>query len=315
MTSIVVPAELDGERADKVIAVILDIARSESRGAFDEGRVSMAGHPVKPGQRVARGDEIEVEQVVRAVGLVPDPSIPFSVVYEDGDLVVVDKPVGVVVHPPSDRAAPSLVHGLIARYPEIVGVGVDGRWGIVHRLDRDTSGLLVVARTHRAHDALTSLMRSRQVSRRYLALVFGAFDSARGTIEAPIGRDPSNPTRMAIDRAGRKSITHYRRLATWVDRDLSLVYVALETGRTHQIRVHMKAIDHPIVGDLSYGRSGGDADPGRPWLHAHRLVFDHPFSERVVDVTAELPADLVDSLARIGPPTRGSIDDIAEELP
>lgn len=315
MTSVVVPVELDGERADKVIAVLLDVARSESRGAFDAGRVSIGGHIVKPGQRVARGDEIEVDLVVSTVGIVADPSVPFSVVYEDADLVIVDKPVGVVVHPPSDRAAPSLVHGLIARYPEIVGVGVDGRWGIVHRLDRDTSGLLVVARTGRAHDALSSLMRSRRVSRRYLALVSGAFDAATGTIDAPIGRDPSNPTRMRIDRAGRKSITHYRRLATWVDRDLSLVYVALETGRTHQIRVHMQAIDHPIVGDPSYGRPGGAADPGRPWLHAHRLVFDHPFSDRSVDVTAELPADLVDSLARIGPPTTGSIDDIAEELP
>ncbi|HSJ70443.1 MAG TPA: RluA family pseudouridine synthase [Acidimicrobiia bacterium] len=315
MTSIVVPGELDGERADKVIAVLLDIARSESRGAFDEGRVSMGGHPVKPGQRLAQGDEIEVELAVRSVGIVADGSVPFSVVYEDADLVVVDKPVGVVVHPPSDRSAPSLVHGLIARYPEIVGVGVDGRWGIVHRLDRDTSGLLVVARTHRAHEALSGLMRSRRVSRRYVALVSGAFDAARGTIDAPIGRDPSNPTRMRIDRGGRKSVTHYRRLATWVDHDLSLVYVALETGRTHQIRVHMQAIDHPIVGDPSYGRTGGVGDPGRPWLHAQRLVFDHPFSDRVVDVTAELPGDLVDSLSRIGPPTSGSIDDIAEELP
>lgn len=315
MTSVVVPMELDGERADKVIAVVLDVARSESRGAFDEGRVSIAGHAVRPGQRVAGGDQIEVELAARAVDLVADPSVPFSVVYEDSDLAVVDKPVGVVVHPPSDRAAPSLVHGLIARYPEIVGVGVDGRWGIVHRLDRDTSGLLVVARTHRAHEALSELMRSRRVSRRYLSLVAGAFDAARGTIDAPIGRDPSNPTRMRIDRAGRRSITHYRRVATWADRDLSLVYVALETGRTHQIRVHMQAIDHPIVGDPSYGRPGGDADPGRPWLHAQRLVFDHPFADRVVDVTADLPADLVDSLARIGPPTSGSIDDFAEELP
>ncbi len=315
MTSIVVPSELDGERADKVVSVLLEIARSESREAFDGARVSLGGIPMRPSQRVLRGDVIEVELVGRAVGLVPDPSVPFSVVYEDGDLVVVDKPVGVVVHPPSDRAAPSLVHGLIARYPEIIGVGVDGRWGIVHRLDRDTSGLLVVARTHRAHDALSGLMRSRRVSRRYLALVAGAFDAARGTIDAPIGRDPSNPTRMRIDRAGRRSITHYRRLATWADRDLSLVYVALETGRTHQIRVHMQAIDHPIVGDPSYGRPCGVADPGRPWLHAHRLVFDHPFSAQRVDVTAELPSDLVDSLARIGAPTSGSIDDFAEEMP
>ena len=225
--------------------------------------------------------------------------------HEDDDVLVVDKPIGVVVHPTSDRSTGTLVHGLVERYPDIRGVGQEGRWGIVHRLDRDTSGLLVVARTHDAYAALTDMMRSRQVHRRYLALVDGVADATTGTIEAPIGRDPKNPTRMKLDRSGRPAVTHYRRLAEWERPQTALLSVELETGRTHQIRVHMQAIDHPIIGDRAYGKPGTLGDPGRPWLHARHLRFRHPVRDSEVDIVAPLPSDLVDSLDALGEPILG----------
>lgn len=304
-----VPAELEGERADKVLAVLLDVSRSEARRIVDAGDAALAGVPVAASHRLAAGDTLDVDWEERSSALEPDDGVPFDVIHADDEIIVIDKPADVVVHPASDRSIGTLVHGLLAAFPEIEGVGEPGRWGIVHRLDRDTSGLLVVARTPDAHEALSSMLRRRDVTRRYLSLVSGAFESATGTIDAPIGRDPGNPTRMQVRRDGRQATTHYRRLATWDRFDVTLASVTLDTGRTHQIRVHMRAIDHPIIGDRAYGRSGTVGDPGRPWLHARELAFAHPTTKEDLEFISPLPRDLGDSLVALGDPDRGRVAD------
>ena len=298
------------ERADKIIASELNVSRSVARAILDAGDATVDDRPLKPADHVAPGTVIDVVLPEEDAPIEPDMTVPFDVVLEDPDLLVIDKPIGVVVHPTSRRSEGTLVHGLLGRYPEIRGVGEEGRWGIVHRLDRDTSGLIVVARNQRAHEALTAMMRDREVTRRYLALVVGPFMNTTGTIEAPIGRDPSNPVRMRVERGGREARTHYRRLAGWSMPDATFLSVLLDTGRTHQIRVHLRAIDHPIVGDAAYGRSGTAGDPGRPWLHARQLSLTHPFDGRLIDVVSPLPADLVDSLSTLGTPDLGALTDI-----
>ena len=308
---IVVPIDCDGERADKVVAVVLEVSRTVARRAIDAEGVILDGRPIGAKEKLKAGTRLEVELREESTVLVPDETVSFEVVHEDQDLLVVDKPAGVVVHPSSPRSSGTLVHGLLDRYPSIRGVGQEGRWGIVHRLDRDTSGLLVVARTHDSYAALTDMMRQRLVTRRYLALVHGLIENTLGTIEAPIGRDPSNSMRMALDRDGRDARTHYRRLVQWSGPDLAYLSVTLDTGRTHQIRVHMQAIDHPIVGDRAYGRPGSIADPRRPWLHARQLTFTHPATGSEIDITAPLPRDLVDSLGVLGAPDGG--DDLEIE--
>jgi len=309
-TEFTVPDELNGERIDYTVAKLADVSRAVARRAIDAGEVKLHGNPPKPSDRVASGDRISVTLAREAERIVPDASVPFEVRYEDAQLVVVDKPAGVVVHAGAGTTKPTLVSGLVARFPEVEGVGQEGRWGIVHRLDRDTSGLLVVARTNDAYSALVDKIRKRDVTRRYLSVVSGAFANTTGTIDAPITRDPRNRTRMIVQQEGRPSVTHYRRLATWQATGRTLLSVTLETGRTHQIRVHMRAIDHPIIGDQAYGRSGGAGDPGRPWLHARQLAFEHPIDNTPVDILAPLPNDLSDSLKALGDPDDGEKADV-----
>lgn len=308
--TIEVPPDLAGERADRVIATCLGLSRSEARSIIDAGDAVVADLRIKASDRLAVGTTVTVIVPEIDRTLLPDHSVPFEVRYEDDHLLVVDKPIGVVVHPGSGRSSGTLANGLLARYPEIEGVGAEGRFGIVHRLDRDTSGLLVVARTHDAHRALTQMLRDHTVSRRYLALVQHCLTNTTGTIDAPIGRDTQNRTKMRVSRDGRPSLTHYRRLVSWDGLDASLLSVTLETGRTHQIRVHMRAIDHPIIGDTAYGRRGVTGDPGRPWLHARQLTFEHPDSGVLIDVISPLPTDLSDSLVALGPPDKGETLDI-----
>jgi 23S rRNA pseudouridine1911/1915/1917 synthase len=216
------------------------------------------------------------------------------VAYEDEHLLVVDKPAGLVVHPARGHARDTLVHGLLAY--DVAGGEESERPGIVHRLDRDTSGLLVVARSAEAHRRLQSLVRRRALTREYLALVVGRPRSRRGTIEAPIGRDRRDPLRHSLDTdTPRDAVTHFE-----VERLLprhALLRVTLETGRTHQIRVHLAAIDLPVAGDPVYGRAG-ELRLGRQFLHAARLAFEHPFTRKAVDVSSPLPADLVSGLER-----------------
>ena len=228
---------------------------------------------------------------------VPIPTVPIVVVYEDDDLVVVDKPAGLVVHPGAGHRDGTLVNGLLARY-DLAAVGEPARPGIVHRLDRETSGLLVVARTPAAYDGLVRALAAHEVERRYDAVVVGAPESTHGTVDAPIGRSVRNPTRMAVRTGGREARTHYE----VVDRydDTARLAVSLETGRTHQIRVHLAAIGHPVLGDPVYGRT--DPRIARPFLHAAELAFDPSrVRARRCAATRRGPSDLEQARATSGP--------------
>jgi 23S rRNA pseudouridine1911/1915/1917 synthase len=285
-----VPVFLDGERADKVVAVLGGVSRAIARQVVDEGGVRVDGEAITPRRRLSAGDTIEFE-LPDIAELLWAEDVDFDVRYEDDHLLVVDKPAGLVVHPGAGRAVATLASGLLHRYPEIRGVGDDPRWGIVHRLDKDTSGLLVVARTQPTHNALSKMIAAHQVERGYIALVDGAFDAPRGTIDAPIGPDPAKPTRRMVTPFGRPARTHYRRVQDWDNEGVSLLEVQLETGRTHQIRVHLSAIGHPVIGDRWYGKPAR-VDSPRVFLHAARLAFDHPVTGDRVEVESPLPADL-----------------------
>ena len=305
---VVVPDDLDGARADRAIAVLCEVSRSVARKTIDAGAATRAETPLRPADPVSAGDELTVSVAAEAAELAPDDRVSFAVAYEDDAVLVVDKPAALIVHPGAGTASGTLANGLLARYPWAAELGPDRRWGIVHRLDRDTSGLLIVATNPESYAALQQALRDRTVTRRYLALATGRFDSTTGTIEAPIGRDPANPTRMAVTGAGRPARTHYRVLARWEDPPLTLLSIELETGRTHQSRVHLQAIEHPIVGDAVYRATVAvEADPGRTWLHATELLFPHPSGSGDVSVASALPADLAASLERLGPPSSGSV--------
>lgn len=303
--NVTVPPTLDGERADKVVAELLELSRTKARRLIDEGLVTFGGDPVEAKQRLPQGATLHVVGTIEEASLQPEEA-PFRVVYEDAHLAVVDKPAGLVVHPGAGSPGVTLAAGLLHRYPQVEGVGEPDRWGIVHRLDRDTSGLLVVAFDQETLRSLQEALRRRAIHRSYLALVNGGFEAPLGTVDAPIGRDARRPTRRAVDLSGRPARTHYRRLAGWADPQVSLLDVRLETGRTHQIRVHLASIGHPIVGDRTYGTAGPDGvDPGRVWLHAAKLRFVHPKTGQTLELEAPLPADLTASLRRLGSPNTG----------
>ena len=242
--------------------------------------------------RLEGGEEVEVEVPPQPARVIEPEDVEFSVAYEDEHLVVVDKPAGVVVHPGAGNAQGTLVHGLAGRSAG----GDQERPGIVHRLDRDTSGLLVVARTEEAYQRLRELVAARALERRYVALVRGRPRSWRGRIDAPIGRDRDEPTRQSLDTdTPREAVTHFEVAELLGGR--ALLNVKLETGRTHQIRVHLAAIDLPVVGDPVYGVP--DQALGRQFLHANRLAFDHPITDERVDVESPLPDDLASFLRRV----------------
>ena len=303
-----IPADLAGTRADRAVAVLCGVSRRAARSTIDSGGVMRGGLALAGSSKVAEGDILHVGLVEEQETMIPEASVQFAVAFEDDDVIVVDKPSGVVVHPGAGRAGGTLANGLLSKYPEIAELGPEYRWGIVHRIDRDTSGLLIVGKNATAFDHLQAALKRRDIKREYRALVAGRFASATGTIDAPVGRDPAEPTRMAVVEMGRPARTHYQRLAAWEDADVSLASVALETGRTHQIRVHMRSIGHPVVGDPVYGRKRPmPGDPGRTWLHAASLTFEHPSGSGPMTVRSDLPADLSASLAGLGAPTRGAV--------
>jgi 23S rRNA pseudouridine1911/1915/1917 synthase len=248
-----IPAALAGERLDRVVALITGLSRREATTLVTGGDVLVNGSPTASrAARLDEGDEVAVRWDP-AIGHEPpaaDATVVVPVVHEDDQVIVVDKPPGLVVHPGAGRAGGTLVNGLLSRYPEVAGVGEAFRPGIVHRLDRETSGLLVVARTPDAHRSLTAQLADRSVRRQYLALVWGDMAVETGTVDAPVGRSAREPTRMAVTERGRPAVTHYRVLERFRDPvTATLVSCRLETGRTHQIRVHLQAIGHPVVGD------------------------------------------------------------------
>lgn len=289
-----VPAEYDGERTDLVLARLGGMSREAARTMILAGSVTCDGQVVpSPRTAISTGSVIEFVPATGAAPLQPE-EVPFDVVYEDVHVAVVSKPAGVVTHPGAGETGATLAAGILYRWPSVRGVGGDNRWGIVHRLDRDTSGLLAVALTADAERGLRAAIKARRVSREYLALVHGVPATPTGTIDAPIGRDPTRPTRMRIDSSGRGAVTHYRVEESFVG--MTLLRVTLETGRTHQIRVHLAAIDLPIAGDRVYGKAAGSP---RVFLHAARLVFEHPVTHVRIEAMSPLPPDLEAALAAI----------------
>jgi 23S rRNA pseudouridine1911/1915/1917 synthase len=286
-----VPPERAGERLDALLADRLG-SRSRAARLIEDGRVRVGGEVRPKRHRVQEGDVIEIDEP-------PEPAapehvdVPFAVAYEDEHLLVVDKPAGVVVHPARGHPSGTLAQALSGR---VAGGDDEWRAGIVHRLDRDTSGLMVVAKSEEAHRRLKAMIQRREVTREYLALVLGRPPARTGTIDAPIGRDRRHRTRVSTDTdEPREAVTHFE-----IERALpeaTLLRVRLETGRTHQIRAHLQAIGHPVAGDPEYGGEGAFGLE-RQFLHAARLAFEHPFTEKPVDVATPLPTDLAISLGR-----------------
>ncbi|MCY4665304.1 MAG: RluA family pseudouridine synthase [Acidimicrobiaceae bacterium] len=293
----VVGTALDGLRLDRAVALVADVSRSVAARLVAEGGVRLDGAVVTSGaRRVAAGESLAVNIESRGDPVPsPDADVAFTPVFEDPDVIVVDKPAGLVVHPGAGHDRATLVNGLLARYPEISDVGDPYRPGIVHRLDRGTSGLLVVARTQRAYRSLVEQMRSHEPERLYSALVWGHPEASSGLVDAPVGRSSRNPMRMTVTERGRPARTRYtveRRYAE--PAEVALLTCRLETGRTHQIRVHLQAINHPVVGDPTYGagRGGNALGLSRPFLHARYLAFSHPVSGETVRTESPLPPEL-----------------------
>jgi 23S rRNA pseudouridine1911/1915/1917 synthase len=293
----VVPAALGGQRLDRVVALVTGRSRTEAAALVDGGSVVLGGRPVTTrSHRVADGDVLEVDAPLDAGAgeLVADPDVVAPVVHVDDDLIVVDKPAGLVVHPGAGQATGTLVHGLLARFPEIRTVGQADRPGVVHRLDKGTSGLMLVARSPAAYDALVAMLAAHDVERRYRALVLGAFDAPTGVVDAPIGRSGRDRTRMVVTLAGKPARTRYEVAASFAEPiGLTELRCTLETGRTHQIRVHFASIGHAVLGDARYGGDRPALPMGRPWLHAEHLALDHPVTGAPLAFDSPLPAELV----------------------
>jgi 23S rRNA pseudouridine1911/1915/1917 synthase len=297
---LVVPAALDGERLDRAVALLTGWSRNAVQELVDGDLVLVAGKRAAKSRRLVAGEVVELLAMPEApVSPGPEP-VPVAVRHVDDDVIVVSKPAGLVVHPGAGHPHGTLVHGLLARFPEIAGVGDPSRPGIVHRLDRDTSGLIVVARSERAYHSLVGALSAREVDRWYLALVHGEPDPPRGIVDAPIGRSNRRRTRMAVREGGRDARTVYEVRGTSSSADVALLDCRLETGRTHQIRVHLAAIGHPVVGDAAYGGARENVRLERAFLHAHSLGFRHPGSGEALRFDEPLPGELQAVLDRLG---------------
>jgi 23S rRNA pseudouridine1911/1915/1917 synthase len=284
MTRVATPAA----RLDQYLAERLPgLSRSQVQRLISEGHVRLNGVPARPGARLWPGDEVAWQvPPPAATTIVPEP-MDLKVVYEDQDVLVIDKPAGLVVHPGAGHQTGTLVHGLLARGPQWSAIGGVERPGIVHRLDKDTSGLLVIARNDAAHRALAAQLQDRSLHRRYRAIVVGEVPDAAARIDAPIGRDPRHRQRMAVLATGKEAITEFHRLG--LVQGHALLDVSLLTGRTHQVRVHLAYIQHPVLGDAVYGRPS--ALIGRPALHAAEIAFRHPRMGELVSWTSAPPPD------------------------
>ncbi|MEI7548366.1 MAG: RluA family pseudouridine synthase [Actinomycetota bacterium] len=291
-----IPGALAGERLDRIVSLVTECSRSDAAALVVAGGVQLDGVRQASGKlRVKEGQVVLVDEAMLPAPAVPQPdaSVVFTVVYEDDQIIVIDKPAGLVVHPGAGNPDKTLVNGLLARYPEIAEVGEAHRPGIVHRLDVGTSGLLVVARTQRAYHSLVNALATRDVGRVYRALVWGHLENPVGVIDAPIGRDHRDPMRMSVVVDGKPARTRYRVLASYrTPADISVLECRLETGRTHQIRVHLSAIGHPVVGDGQYGGIRVALPTPRPFLHAIGLELVHPVTGESLTFQSVVPADL-----------------------
>ena len=298
-----IPAALAGERADRVVALLTGVTRARATELIAGGGVAVDGVVISKGSiRLDEGSTIDVRVEPVTLDVVEaDPTVDVRVVHEDDDVLVVDKPAGLVVHPGAGNRTGTLVQGLLARYPELAAVGDPARPGIVHRIDKDTSGLMLVARSPLGYAGLSKQIGAHRVVRRYLALVWGHLGAPRGLIDAPIGRSQRSPTRMAVSASGREARTAYEVVGAFDDpADVSLVRCTLDTGRTHQIRVHLQTIGHPVVGDRRYG---GHRAPfvslPRFFLHAEHVAFEHPVTGAALAFDAPLPPELDDVVSQL----------------
>ncbi|HEY6813291.1 MAG TPA: RluA family pseudouridine synthase [Propionibacteriaceae bacterium] len=296
---LLVPEGLNGERVDAAVARMLGLSRSRVVELIGEGHVLLDGAAISKSDRVNVGSmlEVELDDQPRVASVRPEQVEGVDIVYDDDDIVVIDKPVGVAAHPSLGWSGPDVLSHLAGAGFRISTSGVPERRGIVQRLDVGTSGLMVVAKSERAYTILKRAFRSRSVDKVYHALVQGHPDPFTGTIEAPIGRHPGADYKMAVMERGRHSVTHYSTLEAFVA--ATLLEINLETGRTHQIRVHMAAIRHPCVGDLMYGADpvlAGKLGLERQWLHAVRLGFVHPSSGELMQFESGYPPDLQHAL-------------------
>ena len=296
-----VPKELDGERVDSALSTLLGLSRSAIVKLLEANEVNLGHRKLTKSDRVESGNIITVllpdDQVGEAIPLTP---LEMEIVYQDTDLVIVNKPVGCAAHPSPGWSGPTVIGALIAAGVPITSSGPAERQGIVQRLDVGTSGLMMVAKTDAAYLKLKDMFRNREIKKIYHALAQGHVEPSIGTIDAPIDRHPKEDYKMAVVLDGKPSITHYEVIEYY--RSVSLLKLELETGRTHQIRVHMSAIRHPLVGDLTYGADpnlAAEIGVNRPWLHAQALEFTHPLSGLPISVSANYPRDLTDSLARL----------------
>jgi 23S rRNA pseudouridine1911/1915/1917 synthase len=300
--SLPVPDGLDGMRLDQAVSRLFGLSRTAAATLVEAGDAMVDGVPRPKSDKVAAGAWLEVTlpAPVTAPVVNAEPVPGLTIVYSDDDIVVVDKPVGVAAHPSPGWTGPTVIGGLAAMGQTVATSGAAERQGVVHRLDVGTTGLMVVAKSETAYSVLKRAFKEREVDKRYHAVVQGHLDPLRGTIDAPIDRHPTADYRYAVMSGGKPSVTHYDTLEAF--RSASLVDVKLETGRTHQIRVHFSALRHPCVGDLTYG-----ADPtlaarlqlGRQWLHARELAFRHPRTQDEVRFVSEYPDDLEYALSKL----------------
>jgi len=299
-----VPSALSGERIDRVVAMITGASRTRVTEWLEQGLVLCNDTVITTrSRRVVEGDSvvINVDPDLGPAPLIAEPGIDVPIVYADDDVIVINKPAGLVVHPGAGNATGTLVQAMLAQYPEIESIGEPERPGVVHRLDKDTSGLMLMARSEDAYRELSAMLSAHEVERTYLTLVWGIPDAGSGLIDAPIGRSTREPTKMVVSAQGREARTRYTVLETFeAPVPCALVECRLETGRTHQIRVHMAAIGHAVVGDDRYRGSRPAIETPRIFLHSAALEFDHPvrLDERLAFV-AELPDDLAEVLDRI----------------
>jgi 23S rRNA pseudouridine1911/1915/1917 synthase len=299
---LLIPAALEGERIDRAVALITGWRRRDVQDLVEQGSVTVDGTPVAKSHRLRGGEVVELLAEPEPEGPPgPDPAVAIVTRYADDDVLVVAKAAGVVTHPAAGHPGGTLVNGLLAAYPELATVGDPLRPGIVHRLDRDTSGLMLVARSAQAYDALVAALAAHAVERRYATLVWGTLDARRGVVDAPIGRSVARRTRMAVRESGRPARTAFEVREEFATPLSSLLECRLETGRTHQIRVHLAAVGHPVVGDRVYGGNRPGITLERMFLHASDLAFDHPLTGVRVALHEPLPDDLaavLDALRR-----------------
>jgi 23S rRNA pseudouridine1911/1915/1917 synthase len=298
-----IPSALAGDRLDRVVALLADLSRAQSAALIAGGGVTIDGVAAVAGKvKLEEGQTITIDTALLPEKELPrgDASVEVNVIHADDDVIVVDKQKGLVVHPGAGNPTGALVNGLLARYPEIASVGDPFRPGIVHRLDAGTTGLMVVARSAAAYESLVDQLSQRLVHREYVAVAVGAFDAKSGVIDAAIGRDARELTKMAVRVDGKMARTHYAVLREFTSPIVaSLVRCELETGRTHQIRVHLAAVGHPVLGDATYGGVRSTLPFSRPALHAVRLTFAHPRSATEMSFEAPLPADIDGLIARL----------------